>query len=112
MTKQYRPDTNGPHRVAFERARKRLLQTQNNCGICGREIDKSLKYPNPLSAVVDHIVPISKGGHPSDINNLQLAHWQCNSRKSNKLYKDDLTKDQKQIIGNRNLPQLTDWSQI
>lgn len=112
MSKQYRADKNGPHRVAFERARKRLLQIQNSCGICGREIDKSLKYPNPLSAVVDHIIPISKGGHPSDINNLQLAHWQCNSKKSDKLYKDNFSKDQKQIIGNRNLPQLTDWSQI
>ena len=65
MPKQYRADKNGPHRVAFERARKRLLQTQNSCGICGREIDKSLKYPNPLPAVVDlSLIHISEPTRP------------------------------------------------
>lgn len=111
MNNQYRPDKSGPHRVAFEKAKRRLLKTQRVCGICGREIDKSLKYPNPLSAVIDHIIPISKGGHPSDLTNLQIAHWQCNSRKSDKLFKEKDNKEY-QVIGNRNLPQLTDWTQI
>lgn len=110
IKKQYRADKNGPHRVAFDRAKKRLLKTQSVCGICGREIDKTLRYPNPLSAVVDHIIPLAKGGHPSDIENLQLAHWQCNSRKSDKLFKEK-TKHQA-IVGNRNLPHLIDWTTI
>ena len=35
-------------------------------------MDKKLKYPHPLSACIDHIIPLAKGGHPSDIDNLQL----------------------------------------
>lgn len=105
-----REDRRGPHRTAFEKNKKRILATQNICGICGQPVDKSLHYPNPLSPVIDHIIPIAKGGHPSDINNLQLAHWSCNRQKSDKLYADmkDM-KNGKKIIGNRNLPQTCDW---
>ncbi len=64
-----------------------------------------------MSAVVDHIIPLAKGGHPSDINNLQLAHWTCNRQKSDKLFKieDNMKKEQKKVIGNRNLPLSRDW---
>ena len=41
-----------------------------------------------MSPVIDHIIPVAKGGHPSDISNLQLAHWCCNRQKSDKLYKN------------------------
>jgi len=103
-----RADRQGPHRVAFEKNKRILLKTNNTCGICGKPIDKTLKAPHPLSPVVDHIVPINKGGHPSSIENLQLAHWTCNRQKSDKLYsmKDETPK----VVGNRNLPQSTDWA--
>ena len=103
-----RADRQGPHRVAFEKNKRVLLKTHNTCGICGKPIDKTLKAPHPLSPVVDHIVPINKGGHPSSIENLQLAHWTCNRQKSDKLYsiKDEAPK----VVGNRNLPQSTDWA--
>nr|WP_245550633.1 hypothetical protein [Kallipyga massiliensis] len=26
-------------------------------------MDKSLKYPDPMSACIDHIIPVNKGGH-------------------------------------------------
>ena len=45
-----------------------------------------LKYPDPMSKTVDHIIPIAKGGHPSDLSNLQLAHRCCNRQKSDKLF--------------------------
>ena len=49
------------------------------CGICLRSVDPALKYPNPLSPSLDHIVPLSKGGtHTRD--NVQLAHLACNVR--------------------------------
>lgn len=102
-----RLDRNGTHRGAFEKNKKRILMTQNICGICGKPVDKSIKYPNPLSPVIDHIIPINKNGHPSDINNLQLAHWQCNRQKSDKLFHNNMK--EKKVIGNRNLPQLLDW---
>jgi 5-methylcytosine-specific restriction endonuclease McrA len=51
--------------------------------LCGHPIDKSLKTPHPLSAEVDEIVPISKGGSPIARDNVQLVHRACNQRKGN-----------------------------
>ena len=106
-TNPLRADRSGPHRVAFEKNKKIILKTRNTCGICGQPVDKTEKYSKLLSPVIDHIVPVSKGGHPSDIANLQLAYWQCNRQKADKLYADEKTNGTK-AIGNRNLPQSTD----
>lgn len=81
-----RADRIGEHNTAYLKNRKRVLMAQSVCGICGKPVDKTIKYPDPLSATIDHIIPISKGGHPSDISNLQLAHRWCNRQKSNKLF--------------------------
>lgn len=85
-----RPDHQPGQRMEYERNRKRILATQTICGICGQPVDKSLKYPHPFSPTIDHIVPCSRGGHPSAIENLQLAHFCCNTRKSDKLQEDEL----------------------
>ena len=79
-----RPDQNGTHRAQFEKNKAKILATREVCGICGRPVDKSLRWPHPLSPTVDHIIPINKGGHPSDLSNLQLAHWNPESGKSSK----------------------------
>lgn len=73
--------------------RKRVLATYDTCGICGKEIDKSLPYLNPLAPEVDEIIPVSRGGSPYDWDNLQLVHRICNQRKGNKMAGDiDLKK--------------------
>ena len=107
-----RADREGPHRVAFDKNKKIILKTRNTCGICGQPVDKSIKTPHPLSPVIDHIVPISKNGHPSDINNLQLTHWQCNRQKSDKLFnnRNNGENNGQNVVGNRNLPQSLDWA--
>lgn len=64
-----------------KRIRAWLLKTQTHCALCGEEIDKTLKCPHPRSAVVDEIIPVSKGGSPIDPDNVQLTHWECNARK-------------------------------
>lgn len=112
MANTKRPDQNGTHRVVFEKNKKRIYATQTVCGICGREVDKSLKYPHPLSPCIDHIIPISKGGHPSDIDNMQLAHWTCNRQKSDKLIasRGTATSNQSEVLSNRVLPQSMDWT--
>ena len=107
-TMALRADKQGAHRVAFDKNRKRLLKTENVCGICGKPINKKLKAPDPMSPVVDHIIPINKGGHPSAIENLQLAHWTCNRQKSDKLFNNK--KEETKVIGNRNLPKSLDWT--
>jgi 5-methylcytosine-specific restriction endonuclease McrA len=103
-----RPDKDGTHRLAFERNKKKIYATQSVCGICGRPVDFSIKYPDPMSACIDHIVPVNKGGHPSDIDNLQLAHFTCNRQKSDKLFAKT-ERQQPESVGNRDLPLSTNW---
>lgn len=105
-----RPDRDGTHRKQFEKNKARIYATQEICGICGKPVDKNLKYPNPLAKCIDHIIPVSKGGHPSDIDNLQLAHWTCNRQKSDKLIeRKGLVLSEEEAISNRMLPQSMDW---
>ena len=114
--KRNRPDHDGSHRLAFERNKRKILASENICGICGQPVDKKLKYPHPLSPCIDHIIPLDRSGHPSDISNLQLAHWKCNRAKANKLIFPNGSKKQNQgnetgITNNtnRNLPLSMDW---
>lgn len=105
-----RPDHDGTHRLAFERNKKKIYATQTVCGICGKQVDFSLKFPHPLSACVDHIIPVAKGGHPSDIDNLQLAHFCCNRAKSDKLFSCSETQAETADPSPRLLPQSRDWA--
>ena len=106
-----RPDKTGTHRTVYESNRKKILKTQSICGICGKPVDKRLKPPHPLAPVIDHIIPISRGGHPSDIKNLQLAHSTCNRQKSDKLFINSNIggENPTQDISNRNLPLSINW---
>ncbi len=54
------------------------------CGICAQLIDRDLRYPNPSSASIDHVLPLSKGGDHTK-NNVQAAHLRCNVRKGNRV---------------------------
>lgn len=51
------------------------------CGICHKRVNPKLKYPNPMSASLDHVIPMALGG-PHTYLNTQLAHLICNSMKS------------------------------
>lgn len=106
-----RLDRNGTHRTQFDLNKKKIYATQEVCGICGRPVDKTLKYPHPLSKCIDHIIPVAKGGHPSDIANLQLAHWTCNRQKSDKILSIKYEETKPEVITNRNLPQTINWSE-
>ena len=115
--KRNRPDHDGKHRLAFDRNKRKILASQSICGICGQIVDKSLKYPHPLAPCIDHIIPIDRGGHPSDIENLQLAHWKCNRDKANKLIFPRTESNPEAIKNgtvvnnsNRVLPLAMDWS--
>ena len=84
--------------------RRIVLASQSICGICGKPVDKSLKYPDPMSATVDHIIPVSMNGDPTSLDNLQLAHRCCNLAKGNKIVKTCRV-----IEENRKLPLTVDW---
>lgn len=112
MARKYRADEGVNHRTALAKNKKKIYATQSVCGICGKPVDFTLKYPDPLAPSIDHIIPIDRGGHPSDISNLQLAHWTCNRQKSNKVMREqlDVKSMTENLISNRNLPQTRDWS--
>ena len=109
-TTSLRSDRTPGNRAAFENARRKILATQTICGICGKPVDFSYKYPHPLSPTVDHIIPVAKGGHPSDLDNLQLAHRCCNREKSDKLFARVFAQsDTDKLISNQLLEQHADW---
>lgn len=69
----------GRHGTAWRTLRARVIAEETHCFRCGGEVDKTLKYPNPLSPSADHIVDIRDGGVPLERENVKLAHFGCNS---------------------------------
>jgi 5-methylcytosine-specific restriction endonuclease McrA len=66
----------GHHGMGMTVLHELFMRDLGICQIC-------LRYANILDCNVDHIVPVSKGGSDA-MENLQLTHIWCNSRKSNK----------------------------
>ena len=104
--KRNRPDRDGWAKATYLKARKIIFASQTVCAICGRPVNFDLKFPDPWSATIDHIVPISEGGSPADISNMQLAHFRCNRLKSTKVIRAATTQKK---IGNRDLPLSLDY---
>lgn len=108
-----RPDHNGSQRAQFESNKKKIYASQSICGICGKPVNFGYKFPHPLSPCIDHIIPVSKGGHPSDISNLQLAHMTCNRDKSDKLFATkQAVSTGIELVSNRLLPLTFDWKTV
>ncbi|MFG1794143.1 HNH endonuclease [Nocardia sp. NPDC049149] len=70
-----------------DRHRNRIRRGQPPCGICGLDIDYTLPHLDPGEFVVDHIIPLAKGGSDS-LDNCQAAHRACNRLKSDTLDSD------------------------
>ena len=68
---KYRPWTRLAPRV-YER-------DKYTCWLCGLPTSGKFHNRDPLSPTVDHVVPRSKGGHPTDLGNLRCAHFACNA---------------------------------
>lgn len=80
--RQGRPITRSPrHTTTRDAHRRTIARNKPPCGICGGDIDYTLRYPHPDCYVVDHIHPRAKGG-PDAIDNKQAAHNRCNRLKS------------------------------
>lgn len=54
------------------------------CGVCGERVDAALTSPDPMSASLDHVIPLAHGGAHVG-SNVQLAHMICNARKGDRL---------------------------
>lgn len=73
------------HKVNFSPHERRELLDRDNwtCQSCGIKVHDE-KSNNKTKAHIDHIIPISKGGH-SEPSNLQVLCRTCNLSKSDKL---------------------------
>ncbi|ATL70767.1 HNH endonuclease signature motif containing protein [Nocardia terpenica] len=67
---------------AYRKATRKLRTESQVCHICGRLIDVSLPYTDPMSWTADHIIPRSKGGHL--LGEMKAAHRSCNSSRGNR----------------------------
>lgn len=106
--KRNRPDFDGNERGLYAHNRALIRKTATLCAICGMPIDKSLKFPDPMSISIDHIIPVAKGGK-STLDNLQAAHLICNKAKGKKvLIQTD--KEYKPKEREKAIPQYIDWS--
>jgi 5-methylcytosine-specific restriction endonuclease McrA len=63
-----------------KRFRIAVAKSKPACHICGQPINYALKSDDPMSFVIDHVIPLHKGGH-DDISNIKAAHRLCNSKK-------------------------------
>lgn len=111
--KRNRPDFDGADRGIYAHNKAILRKTATVCALCGMPLDKSLKYPNPMSVSIDHVIPVALGGR-STIDNLQATHLICNKVKGKKLLSKPSTRDtaQGQKIPTREklIPQYIDWT--
>ena len=53
------------------------------CHLCGGTVDMGLPRTHRYGATLDHLTPLSLGGEDTP-DNVKLAHWICNIRRSNK----------------------------
>lgn len=54
------------------------------CQLCDYPVNPTVEVPNPFAVTVDHKIPLSKGGAHT-LENVQLAHFYCNSAKSDRV---------------------------
>lgn len=66
-----------------DRDRATIRKARPPCSICGEPIDYDAPHMDPGEFVVDHIVPINKGGRDV-LDNKAPAHRSCNRAKSDK----------------------------
>src|SRR5699024_8570375 len=58
--------------------RARVLAEEDACALCGQLVDKTVPYPDAMSAVVDEDIPRIRGGSQYDRQNTVLMHSACN----------------------------------
>lgn len=87
MVEQYGGPSEKPYKQRRQAAhvepvnRARVFERDKwRCHICRKRIRRGLRYPHPMSASVDHLVPLRSGGL-HEMANAAAAHLICNLRK-------------------------------
>lgn len=63
-----------------DRHRNVIARGKPPCALCGQPIDYTLPHLDPMAYVVDHKIPLHRGG-PDTLDNKQAAHRSCNRTK-------------------------------
>lgn len=71
------------HRLAQLRAK--VIREESICWLCGHDVDKALKTPDPMSPEMHHLIPLNKGGAKYDRKNVRLTHRRCNRAQSDRM---------------------------
>jgi hypothetical protein len=71
--------------VGYERFSRREIFGRDRwrCQICLKRINQRLQYPHPMSASLDHVIPLSQGG-PHSRANVRASHLRCNTLRNDK----------------------------
>ena len=69
----------------YRRERAAILKGVVACWICGRPIDKTLRWPDPMSASADHVTAHHDGGDDGR-RNLKPSHLGCNSSRGKRAH--------------------------
>ncbi|WP_074400999.1 HNH endonuclease [Agromyces aureus] len=64
------------NRAQAQRWRDRIRRTRAACHICGEPVDYTLPHTDPRSFVIDHVIPLAKGGEDA-LHNIKAAHRQA-----------------------------------
>ena len=67
----------GSERVNYSHV---YLNSMGLCHICWGPVDANIKFPNPMSGTIDHVIALANGGEHS-YENCMLAHNICNIKK-------------------------------
>lgn len=69
-------------------SRARIFERDRwTCQLCGKRVRRNAVVPDPLAPVLDHVLPLAQGGTHEPAN-VQLAHYYCNSLKSDGVWGD------------------------
>lgn len=60
--------------------RQWILERDVHCWRCLDPIDRSLKFPDPMSATVGHVIALADGGSWGHPDNCHAEHFVCNNR--------------------------------
>lgn len=87
--RRYMPNGEQWNQASWASVRQRAMASKEPyCAICHGFIDMTAPPMSPNGCEIDHIVPISRGGQPYELDNLQLTHMKCNRRKGAKMASD------------------------
>lgn len=83
MAQKRRSDLHGgAHR---QRRTQAIAASGGVCLLCGEPMRLDLPGTHPDGPTLEHVIPVNRGGHPTDPRNLSASHLRCNSARGDRL---------------------------